>query len=402
METSQRIKKMSEPALLKYYALVDSVQKKGKKVYFLNIGQPDIQTPKGFLERVNCLNEKVLSYQAPEGIIPLREAACGYYGRLGLNYLIEDLLVTSGGSEALLFTFIGICNPGDEILVAEPLYSIYKEMAAATDVKLVGFKTYAEDGFALPDISIIEAAITPKTRGILMTNPGNPTGKVFTAKEIGVYIDLALKHDLYLISDEVYREFVYKDQAYLSPAQYPEMSQNFILIDSISKRYSACGVRIGLIVSKNKVLMKQLKKLCQMRLAVSTVDQLGAVSLFELDQHFFDDTLKEYTHRREIVNTALQEIPGVICKEPKGAFYFMVKLPIKNACHFIEWMITDFEYKGETVLLSPANDFYLNPDDGADEVRIACVLNGEEMRIAMEILKRGLAAYGCAFPEACK
>lgn len=402
METSQRIKKMSEPALLKYYPLVDAAQKKGKKVYFLNIGQPDIQTPKGFLERVNCLDEKVLSYQASEGIIPLREAACGYYRRLGLDYGFEDLLVTSGGSEALLFTFIGICNPGDEILTAEPLYSIYKEMAAATDVKLVGFKTYVEDGFALPDRSVIEAAITPKTKAILMTNPGNPTGKVFTKKEIESLKDLALKHDLYLISDEVYREFIYDEQGYQSPAQYPELGQNFILIDSISKRYSACGVRIGFIVSKNKTLMKELKKLCQMRLSVSTVDQIGAVSLFELDHHFFDAILKEYAHRREIVYQALQEIPGVICQEPKGAFYFMAKLPIRDACHFIKWMITDFEYQGKTVLLSPANDFYINPLDGADEVRIAYVLKGEDMITAMELLKHGLAAYEDAFPEACK
>ncbi|MBC3797630.1 pyridoxal phosphate-dependent aminotransferase [Acetobacterium tundrae] len=402
METSQRIKKMREPALLKYYPIVNEAQKKGKKVYFLNIGQPDIKTPEGFLNSVNGIDQKVLSYQAPEGITELREAACGYYERLGLDYDINDLFVTNGGSEALLFTFIGICNAGDEILTAEPLYSIYKEMAAATDVNLVGFKTYAEDGFALPDASLIEAAITPRTKAILMTNPGNPTGKVFTKKEIEVMVKLALKHNLYLISDEVYREFVYDKQGYLSPAQYQELSQNFILIDSISKRYSACGARIGFIVSKNKVLMGQLKKLCQMRLAVSTVDQIGAISLLNLDEHFFDGILKEYTQRRKIVYEALQKISGVICKEPRGAFYFMAKLPIKDASHFIEWMINDFDYQGETVLLSPANDFYLNPEDGADEVRIAYVLNGEDMRKGMTILKYGLEAYRLAFPEVCK
>ncbi|KNZ41977.1 pyridoxal phosphate-dependent aminotransferase [Acetobacterium bakii] len=402
MEISQRIQKMGEPALLKYYSMVNTVQKKGKKVYFLNIGQPDIPTPVGFLECLNCFDEKVLAYQAPEGIRPLREAACGYYRRLGLDYTIEDLFVTNGGSEALLFTFIGICNPGDEILTAEPLYSIYKEMAAATNVTLVGFKTYAEDGFALPDSAVIEAAITEKTRAILMTNPGNPTGKVFTQQEITVLKELALKHDLYLISDEVYREFIYDDQVYLSPSQQPDLEQNFILIDSISKRYSACGARIGFIISKNKRLMKQLKKLCQMRLSVSTIDQIGAVSLFALEQNFFDEILAEYAHRREIVYQALQEIPGLICKEPKGAFYFMAKLPIRDASHFIEWMITDFDYLGETVLLSPANDFYLNPADGADEVRIAYVLKERDMLAAMEILKQGLSAYGLTFPESRK
>ena len=213
---------------------------------------------------------------------------------------------------------------------------------------------------------------------------------------------LAIKHNLYLISDEVYREFVYDSQDYLSPAQYQELAQHFILIDSISKRYRACGARIGFIVSKNKTLMNQLKKLVQMRLSVSTVDQIGAVSLLKLDGHFFDGVLQEYTCRREIVYAALQEIPGVICKEPRGAFYFMAKLPIKEACHFIEWLINEFDYQGETVLLSPANDFYLNPQDGADEVRIAYVLNGEDMKKSMEILKHGLTAYALAFPEQCK
>jgi aspartate aminotransferase len=402
MEISKRLQKMQEPALLRYYDLVNKVKEKGKKVYYLNIGQPDIPTPEGFLKCVNQLEEKVLSYQAPEGIDPLRKAACGYYKRLGLDYHNDDLFVTNGGSEALLFMFIGICNPGDEILTAEPLYSIYKEMAAATDVKLVGFKTYAEDGFALPDISVIEAKITSKTRGILMTNPGNPTGKVYTKKEIEELRDLAIKHRCYLISDEVYREFIYEDQVYVSPAQYPELKENFILIDSISKRYSACGARIGFIVSKNKRLMNQIKKLCQMRLAVSTVDQIGAVSLFELDNTFFKGVLKEYTDRREIVFKALQEIPGIICKEPKGAFYFMVKLPIKNARHFIEWMIVDFDDKGETILLSPANDFYLDPKDGADLVRIAYVLKGDEMSRSMEIFKNGLLAYQQVFPANCK
>lgn len=402
METSQRIQKMGEPALLKYYPLVSEAQKKGKKVYFLNIGQPDIKTPEGFLNTVNSIDQRVLSYQEPEGIIPLREAACGYYKRLGLDYDIKDLFVTNGGSEALLFTFIGICNAGDEILTAEPLYSIYKEMAAATDVNLVGFKTYAEDGFALPDAAVIEAAITPRTKAILMTNPGNPTGKVFSKEEIEVYVKLALKYDLYLISDEVYREFIYEGQTYLSPAQYGELSQQFILIDSISKRYSACGARIGFIISKNRELMSQLKKLVQMRLSVSTVDQIGAISLLNLDEHFFDAILKEYTSRREIVYNALKEIPGVICKEPKGAFYFMAKLPIRDAGDFIEWMINDFDYQGETVLLSPANDFYINPEDGADEVRIAYVLNGDDMLKSMIVLKHGLEAYSQAFPEACK
>lgn len=402
MEISQRIQKMSEPALLKYYPLVNKAKEKGKKVYYLNIGQPDIKTPEGFLEKIHYLNETVLAYEASEGIKPLREAAVKYYNNLEFEYDVEDLLVTNGGSEALLFTFMGICNPGDEILTAEPLYSIYKEMAAATNVNLVGFKTYAENGFALPESQEIEKQISPKTRAILMTNPGNPTGKVFTREEIESLKNLAIKHHLYLISDEVYREFIYDGQSYLSPGLYKELDENFILIDSISKRYSACGARIGFIVSKNKTFIGEVKKLCQMRLSVSTVDQMGATALFDLDQDFFNTVLEEYSHRREIVFKVLQEIPGVVCKKPKGAFYFMAKLPMKDACHFIEWMIRDFDYQGETVLLSPANDFYLNPKDGADEVRIAYVLKVEDMLLGMEILKRGLEAYSKAFPDQYK
>jgi aspartate aminotransferase len=402
METSRRIQKMGEPALLKYYPLVEEAQKKGKKVYFLNIGQPDIKTPDGFFNCVKNIDEAVLSYQAPEGIMLLRKAASGYYQNLGLSYDATDIFITNGGSEALLFAFLGICNPGDEIITAEPLYSIYKEMAAATNINLIGFKTYAEAGFALPERSVIEAAITPKTRAILMTNPGNPTGKLYSREEIEMLSELALKHHLYLISDEVYREFRYGDEAYISPAQDEKLAQNFILIDSISKRYSACGARIGFIVSKNKILMNQLKKLCQMRLAVSTVDQLGAVALLNLGSDFFSEIMEEYTNRRKIVYEALQEIPGVICKEPKGAFYFMAKLPIKDAAHFIEWLINEFDDQGETVLLSPANDFYLNPEDGADEVRIAYVLNGDEMQRSMEILRLGLETYRQVFPQRTK
>lgn len=403
MQISKRVMGMGEPALLKYYPLVDQAEAQGKKVYFLNIGQPDICTPPSFMKKVNEMKEQVLAYAAPEGEKALRDEACKYYKKYNLDYCSQDqMLITNGGSEALLFTFLTICNPEDEILTPEPLYSIYKEMASATSINLKGIKTYTAEGFALPGADVIEAAITPKTKAILITTPGNPTGKVFSKAEVERIRDIALKHNLYVISDEVYREFIYDGGAYVSPGHYADLNNNCIIIDSISKRYSACGARIGFILSKNSGFMSQIRKLCQMRLAVSSVDQLGAAELFKLDTSFFDDVLKEYTHRRDIVYDCLKTIEGVICTKPTGAFYYVAKLPVKDACNFIEWMITTFDYQGKTVLLSPANDFYLNPKDGADEVRIAYVLKDTDMVEAMETLKQGLLKYGQDFPERIK
>lgn len=402
MQISNRSQKMCQPALLKYYPLVEEAQKKGRKVYFLNIGQPDIKTPDVFAKAVCSYRPEVFSYQSPEGLMSLRLAASVYYQRLGLTYTENDIYITNGGSEALLFTFLSICDPGDEILTPEPLYSIYKEIAAAADVRLVGIKTLAEDGFSLPAAEAIEPLITDKTRAILITNPGNPTGKVFSGPELDLLSGLAKNHGLFLVSDEVYREFLYENLTYKSPAQDEKLLDQVIIIDSISKRYSACGARIGFILLKHQALKESVKKLCQMRLSVSEIDQVGAVQLMDLQADFFNEILEEYSHRRGIVFNGLQKIPGVICKMPKGAFYFMVKLPIKDASHFIEWLIEDFSYENETVLLSPANDFYLNPQDGQDQVRLAYVLNAEDMKKGMAILEKGLKAYQKAFPDAFK
>ncbi|MDD4692601.1 pyridoxal phosphate-dependent aminotransferase, partial [Eubacterium aggregans] len=324
METSKRVQGMGEPALLKYYPLVDAVKEKGKAVYYLNIGQPDIETPPDFMRKVNEIKEQVLAYAAPEGEAALRTEACKYYDRYNLHYSPEEMLITNGGSEALLFTFLTICNPGDQIITPEPLYSIYKEMASATSVELVGIKTYTEDGFSLPDREAIEALVTDRTKAILITNPGNPTGKVYTKEEIEILRDVAAENDLYIVSDEVYREFVYDGMAYVSPGHYSQISQNCIIVDSISKRFSACGARIGFILSKNKKLMHEIRKLCQMRLAVSSVDQAGAAELFKLGIDFFDKVLAEYTHRRDIVAECLAQMDGVVGKVPTGAFYYMV------------------------------------------------------------------------------
>lgn len=393
MNIAQRILNMTEPALLEFYPLVDRVEEAGKKIYRLNIGQPDFKTPETFMKRVNALKNQVLGYSQPEGEKNLREEACRYYARYGLYYEPEDILVTNGGSEALMFTFFTVCNPGDEIIMPEPMYSIYKQMAAAASVKLVGIMTHAEDGFALPKREEIEKLVTDRTRAILINTPGNPTGRIYTREEIEALRDIALEHDLYLLSDEVYREFVYEGERYISPGHYPELEQNCVILDSISKRYSACGARIGFIVSKNHDLMYQIRKLCQMRLAVSTVDQAVAAELLDLGLDFFDDILAEYGKRREIVWEAMQRMDGVIGKKPAGAFYYMLKLPVDDARDFIRWMITDFEYEGATVLLSPANDFYTDPKNGRDEVRLAYVLKEDDLKCAMKCLEEGLKAY---------
>lgn len=404
MQISNRIDSMGEPALLKFYPLVDQEKAKGKKFYYLNIGQPDIETPEEFMKTIADQEKtgKVLAYAEPEGVPELRQEASKYFRKFDLDFGPEDILITSGGSEALLFTFLTICNPGDAILTPEPLYSVYKEIAKASSIDLTGIMTYAKEGFALPPLEDIERLITPKTRGILITNPNNPTGKVFTQEEIDRLKVLALKYDLFFIADEVYREFMYDGLEYVSPGHDRELDQNTIIIDSVSKRYSACGARIGFILSKNRDFIYAARKLCQMRLAVSSVDQLGAARLFRLDTSFFDAVLREYEDRRNIVYDRIGGRKDIIAKKPTGAFYYVLKLPVIDAETFIRWMISDFDVDGESVLLTPANDFYLDPDNGRDEVRLAYVLNEKDLARAADILMAGIDAYEKEHPENVK
>lgn len=402
MQIAHRIQQMNEPALLKFYPAVEKQEKNGKRFYYLNIGQPDIETPPEFMETVRKARDKVLAYAAPEGEAELRRAALKYFAHFGLHYNEDEILITNGGSEALLFVFLTVCNPGDQILTPEPLYSVYKEIAKASSVELVGIPTVAENQFALPDKRDVEALITQKTRAILITNPNNPTGKVFTEQEIEAVSALCLKHDLYFIADEVYREFMYDGLTYISPAHNPKLDENTVIVDSISKRYSACGARIGFILSKNKPLMYALRKLCQMRLAVSSMDQQGAAELFKLDTSFFDNTLKAYEQRRNVIYDKLKDRADIVAKKPTGAFYYMVKLPVIDAEKFINWMIEDYDDGGESVLLTPASDFYLNPENGKDEVRLAYVLNEKDLARAADVLLDGLDAYKKAHPENIK
>jgi aspartate aminotransferase len=317
----------------------------------------------------------------------------GYYKGYDIHLERQNLIVTNGGSEALSFALMAICDPGDEVLVPEPFYANYNAFASSVNVKLVPITTKAREGFHLPPKADILKKITPLTRGILFSNPGNPTGVIYTKEEMEMIADIALEKDLYVISDEVYREFVYDGLKYTSFGNMKRIEDRVILVDSISKRYSACGARIGCMLSKNDELMAQTMKLAQGRLCVPTLEQVGAVALYKTPRSYLEEVNKEYQARRDILYSKIKEMPGVICQEPKGAFYVVAKLPVDNAEKFVIWMLKDFHVDNETVMMAPAEGFYATPNLGRDEVRLAYVLKKEDLIKAMDILKVGLEAY---------
>jgi aspartate aminotransferase len=393
MKFSDRITGMQASPIRKLVPYANEAKAKGKKVYHLNIGQPDIATPAGFFEAVRDFREDVLAYSTSSGSNELIDAIRDYYKGYGIDYEREHIIITNGGSEALLFAMIALCDPGDEILVPEPFYTNYNGFGQAVNVAIKPITTRAECGFHLPAVEEIEKVITPKTRAILMSNPGNPTGVVYTDAEIKMLAGLAKKHDLFIISDEVYREFVYDGLQYTSFGTITEIEDRVILIDSVSKRFSACGARIGCISSKNTELMGQVMKLAQGRLCVPTLEQVGAAELYKTPMSYLREVNEEYTLRRNILYKALKEMPGVVCEEPKGAFYVVVKLPVDNAEKFVIWMLKDFDVDGETVMMAPAEGFYATPGLGRDEARLAYVLKEKDLARAMEIMKAGLEAY---------
>lgn len=366
---------------------------KGKKVYHLNIGQPDVKTPEYFFSAVKEFDQEVLRYVDSQGLPETIESFRKYYRSWGIDFGKEDIIITNGGSEAVMFAIMAVADPGDEILIPEPFYTNYNSFSSIAGVKVVTFQTRAEDGFHLPLEEVIEKQISPRTKAILFSNPGNPTGVVYTRKEMDIIADLAKKHDLFIIADEVYREFVYDGLKYTSFMQIPGIGDRVILIDSVSKRYSACGARIGLIASHNRKLMPLVLKFAQSRLCISTIDQVGAAALINTPKEYFIETAKEYEHRRDVVYDALKKIPGVVCEKPTGAFYFVVKLPVYDAEDFVKYLLTDFDVNNETVMLAPAAGFYATPGLGKDEVRISYCIDAEELKKAMAILKKGLESY---------
>ena len=393
MKLSARINRMQESPVRKLVPIATKVKKTGKKVYHLNIGQPDIETPKVFMDAINEYDTSVIKYSFSQGEPVLINAIRDYFKRDNVIYSNEDILITNGGSEAITFAAIATCDPGDEILVPEPFYTNYNGFTGEVNVKIKPITTKASEGFHLPKKEDIVKLITPKTKAILFSNPGNPTGTILRKDEMQMIAEIAIEHDLFIISDEVYRSFAFDGLEGLTMGSIPGIDDRLIIIESVSKRYSACGARIGAICSKNTELMKNILKLCQARLCVATLEQIGAAALYALPDSYAGTVRDEYQKRRDIVFETLQKIPGVVCEKPTGAFYVVVKLPVDNAEKFIIWMLEEFELDGETIMLAPAEGFYATEGLGIDEARIAYVLNTEDMKKAMKILEKGLEAY---------
>lgn len=393
MRYSERITTMQSSPIRKLAPIASSAKAKGIKIYHLNIGQPDIKTPKVFFEAVKNFNNEVLEYAVSPGLPELISSLQQYYTTYNMDFESDEILVTNGGSEALLFALMATCDPKDNILVPEPFYSNYNGFSQSINVNITPITTKAEEGFHLPSKEKIQSLITSKTKAILISNPGNPTGTVYTKKELYMISEIAKENDLWIISDEVYREFVYDGLEYTSFGNIKEVEDRVIIIDSVSKRYSACGARIGSIASKDKTLIAEILKLCQGRLCVSTLDQVGSVELYNTPSSYFTEVNNEYKNRRDVLYNELIKVKGVICKKPAGAFYIVAKLPIENAEDFVIWMLTDFNKDGETVMACPAEDFYATPGLGRDEIRLAYVLKEDDLHKAAIILKEGLEKY---------
>ncbi|MBT9177043.1 MAG: Aspartate aminotransferase [Firmicutes bacterium] len=386
---------LSIPAspIRKLVPFADEAKSRGTKVYHLNIGQPDIATPDEMWERIKKYDEKVLAYGPSNGLLEFRQGLCRYYARHGVNVSPAEIIVTTGGSEALLFAMLATCDAGDEVLVPEPFYTNYNGFAVYGDIKMVPVTAQAEDGFRLPDKAHFAEKVTPRTKAILLSNPGNPTGVVYTRAELVTVAELAREYNLYIIADEVYREFVYDGERYTSIMSLPSIDQHAVIADSISKRFSACGARIGNVVSKNRQLMDSIMKFAQARLCPPTLEQVGAIGALSVPDSYFTGVLTEYQERRDIVYNGIQQIKGAVCRPPKGAFYVIAKLPIDDGDAFAEWMLRSFSLDGATTMVAPAAGFYATPGLGRDEVRLAYVLNATELRHAMQVLAAGVKEY---------
>jgi aspartate aminotransferase len=390
---SKRGQKMPSSPIRKLVPFADKAVENGKRVYYLNIGQPDIKTPDTFINSIKNLDLSIVAYGPSAGLTSLREKLVKYYQNQNIDITADDILITTGGSEAILFTLMAITDPGDEVIIPEPFYTNYNGFAVQAGVNVVPITSYIEDNFRLPPIASIEEKITSKTRAIIICNPNNPTGYVYSKEELESLKKIALKHHLFILADEVYREFVYDGKTHTSILNLEGAEDRTIIMDSISKRYSACGARIGMIVSKNKEMIKSALKFGMARLCPPTIEQIGAEQALDTPASYFNKVISEYAKRRDVMVSALKEIPGVVTPNPKGAFYLTVKLPVKDTDKFAQWLLTDFDVDNETVMIAPANGFYSTPGLGRDEVRIAYVLNVDDIKKAMNIIKKALAVY---------
>ena len=384
---------MPSSPIRKLAKYADAAKRNGIHVYHLNIGQPDINTPECAIEAVRNIDRSILEYSPSQGYKSLRTKMVGYYANYGIDLSPDEIIITSGGSEAVMFAYMACLNPGDEIIVTDPSYANYMAFAISCGAVVKSVKTSIEDGFRLPPIEKFEEQISPRTKAILICNPNNPTGYLYTKKEMMQIRDLVKKYNLYLFSDEVYREFIYTKAPYISACHLEGIEQNVVLIDSVSKRYSECGIRIGALITKNKAVREAVMKFCQARLSPPLIGQVIAEASLSTPQEYMNEVYDEYLGRRNFLINGLNKIPGVYSPTPMGAFYTMVKLPVDDAEKFCKWCLTDFSYEGQTIMMAPGSGFYTDPEEGRHEVRMAYVLNREDLAKALIVLEEALKEY---------
>jgi len=398
MDISHRGRTIQASPIRKFKPYADEALKKGIKVYFLNIGDPDVPTPQPVFDAFRNFKDPVLSYGPAQGFLELRQAIADYFGRYNIALTANNVIITTGGSEAILFAFSVVGNPGDEIIIPEPFYTNYNGYASIASIKIVPLPLRVEDGFRLPNRSEIEAKITPRTKAILLCSPNNPMGTVYTEEELRRVVSIVKERNLFFIGDEVYKEFVYDGAVHKSILEFPEIEDRAIVVDSISKRFSCCGARIGAFITRNCEVYEAALRFAQARLCPPSVEQKAALAAYQMGTDYFKPVREEYQRRRDVLYEGLKSIPGVVAYKPQGAFYITVKLPIKDCDHFVVWMLTEFDLDGETVMVAPAAGFYATPGKGLDEVRMAYVIEVDKIKRGLEILRAGLAKYRTLFP----
>jgi len=393
MRISQRGRTIQASPIRKFKPYADQAMAQGVKVYFLNIGDPDVPTPKAVAEAFHAYNDKVLNYGPAQGFLDLRQAIAEYFCSYGLNLEADNVIITVGGSEAVHFAFCVVADPGEEIIIPEPFYTNYNGFASYAALKIIPLTLRAEEGYHLPPGPQIEALITPKTRALVLCSPNNPTGTVYSQEELEEVVSLAKKYDLFLIADEVYKEFIYDGLKHISLLEFEEVKDRVIVADSISKRFSCCGARIGAVITRNEAVYQALLRFAQARLCPPTVEQRAALAAYRLGRSYFEPIREEYQKRRDILYEGLKKIPGVVLHKPQGAFYINVKLPIDDSDNFVRWLLTEFRFNGETVMVAPGSGFYATEGRGKDEVRLAYVLKEKDLRRALELFQLALERY---------
>lgn len=390
---SERGQIMPDSPIRKLAPLAEKAKKKGIKVYHLNIGQPDLPTPPEALAAIKNIDRTILEYSPSEGILSFREKLVKYYHKFNIDVEVDDIIITTGGSEAVTFAFMSCLDPGDEIIVPEPAYANYEAFAIVAGAKIKPIVAKIEEGFSLPPVEEFEKQISPRTKGIMICNPNNPTGYLYTQEEMNKIRDLVKKYDLFLFSDEVYREFCYTGAPYISAFHLVGIEQNVVLVDSVSKRYSECGLRIGALITKNKEVKKNVMKFCQARLSPPLIGQIAAEASLDAAPEYMLNNYNEYVNRRKFLIDRLNRIDGVYSPIPMGAFYTVAKLPVDDADKFCAWLLSDFDFEGQTLMMAPASGFYSDPKEGIDQVRIAYVLNKEDLAVCLKILEEALKVY---------